>query len=100
GPCIAACTDVTGKSLFCLYDDVDSNGPFFLTSLAYTFEHGTCNSRAFMTEFGMCFASCPKKEQKAHSASYVFKIQWYKDNRGNGPSWAKVPITDPCVGSP
>ncbi|KAG0360015.1 hypothetical protein BG005_011708 [Podila minutissima] len=63
GPCVAACTDAAGKSLYRLYDDVDSNGPFFLASLSYNnYNTGTPNTNAFMYELGNCIVYCPKKE--------------------------------------
>ncbi|KAG0019518.1 hypothetical protein BGZ81_009691 [Podila clonocystis] len=81
GPCVAACTDSVGKSFFPLYDDVDSTGPFFFTSLSYTFERGTPTTIDFMTQAGTCMNSCPISEQDTYRASYPLKLQWYKDNK-------------------
>ncbi|KAG0019519.1 hypothetical protein BGZ81_009692, partial [Podila clonocystis] len=81
GLCVAACTDSVGKTFFPLYDDVDSTGPFFLTSLAYTFERGTPTTIAFMTQAGTCMNSCPISEQNAYRASYPGKLKWYQDNK-------------------
>ncbi|KAG0029139.1 hypothetical protein BGZ81_004069 [Podila clonocystis] len=99
GPCVAACTDVVGKSLFRHYNDVDSNGTYFLTSLAYTFEFRTCNSRVFMAKIGICIASC-ENELEIYTTNYPLKKEWYMANKGEGPGWAVVPRTDPCTGYP
>ncbi|KAG0337617.1 hypothetical protein BG000_005205 [Podila horticola] len=81
GACVAACTDAAGKSFFPFYDDVDSNGPFFFTSLSYTFERGTPSTIAFMTKAGTCMNSCPMPEQNAYRASYPLKLKWYQSNK-------------------
>ncbi|KAH7055332.1 hypothetical protein BKA57DRAFT_501844 [Linnemannia elongata] len=81
GPCVAACTDVAGKSFFPLYDDVDANGPFFFTSLSYTFERGTPMAIAFMTKAGTCMNDCPMDQQNAYRASYYPKYNWYQANK-------------------
>ncbi|KAF9080603.1 hypothetical protein BGX23_001917 [Mortierella sp. AD031] len=81
GPCVAACTDVAGKDMFPLYNDVDVNGPFFFASLAYTFERGTPSTIAFMTAAGTCMNSCPMTEQTAYRASYPLKLKWYNANK-------------------
>ncbi|KAG0200889.1 hypothetical protein BGX28_006164 [Mortierella sp. GBA30] len=81
GPCVAACTDSVGKTLFPLYNDVDENDPFFLASLAYTFERGTPTTIDFMIKAGTCMGSCPMTEQNAYRASYPLKLKWYQANK-------------------
>ncbi|KAF9903605.1 hypothetical protein EC991_003517 [Linnemannia zychae] len=81
GPCVAACTDSVGKSLFPLYDDVDANGPFFFTSLGYTFNRGSPDTITFMTQAGTCMNTCPMSEQDAYRASYYPKYNWYQANK-------------------
>ncbi|KAF9368031.1 hypothetical protein CPB97_005017 [Podila verticillata] len=81
GPCVATCTDVAGKDLFPMYNDVDPTNPFFYASLSYTFERGTQSTIAFMTAAGTCMQSCPMTEQTAYRASYPLKLKWYQQNK-------------------
>ncbi|KAF9926835.1 hypothetical protein FBU30_003657 [Linnemannia zychae] len=81
GPCVAACTDRVGKSMFPLYNDVDENGPFFLPSLAYTYERGTPTTIQFMTEAGQCMTPCPVPELDLYRAQYPNKLKWYQANK-------------------
>ncbi|KAG0011901.1 hypothetical protein BGZ81_001887 [Podila clonocystis] len=66
------------------YDDVNSNGPFFLASLSYNYEVGTPNTKTFDAKSDFCIASCPQKEQRAYLASYPLKLNWYKTIRSTG----------------
>ncbi|KAF9015973.1 hypothetical protein BGZ52_006203 [Haplosporangium bisporale] len=81
GPCVANCTDSVGKTFFPFYNDVDSTGPFFFTSLSYTFERGTPTTIEFMSAAGTCMQTCPMPEQNAYRASYPLKLKWYQDNK-------------------
>ncbi|KAG9068059.1 hypothetical protein KI688_011651 [Linnemannia hyalina] len=81
GACVAKCTDDAGKFYFPLYDDVDVNGPFFFTSLSYTFERGTPMAIAFMTKAGTCMNDCPIDQQNAYRDSYYPKYNWYQANK-------------------
>ncbi|KAF9088007.1 hypothetical protein BGX29_000501 [Mortierella sp. GBA35] len=80
-PCVAACTASVGKSLFPLYDDVNVDGPFFLPSLSFIFEHGTANTAAFTIKTSTCMLSCPLYEQDLYKAQYPFKQTWYNNHR-------------------
>ncbi|KAG0283490.1 hypothetical protein BGZ96_012108 [Linnemannia gamsii] len=81
GPCVAACTNEAGKSLYPFYNDVNPNSPFFFPSLAYTYERGSKNAIAFMTKAGTCMTNCPMDEQNAYRASYYPKLTWYNNNK-------------------
>ncbi|KAK3806572.1 MAG: hypothetical protein J3R72DRAFT_481244 [Linnemannia gamsii] len=81
GPCVAACTDSAGKSIFPFYDDVNANGPFFFHSLGFTFNRGSPDTITFMTKAGTCMNSCPLSEQEAYRASYYPKYNWYQANK-------------------
>ncbi|KAF9580043.1 hypothetical protein BGW38_003462 [Lunasporangiospora selenospora] len=81
GACVAACTSTVGKTFFALYDDVDETGPFFLTSLAYTYERGSPTTIQFMTQAGTCMTPCPTAELDLYRAQYPLKLKWYQANK-------------------
>ncbi|GJJ71142.1 hypothetical protein EMPS_03492 [Entomortierella parvispora] len=70
GPCVSACTNSVGKSLFVNYDDLDSYGPNFIQSLSYTFERGSPTTISFMTKAGTCMSTCPQPELDIYTANY------------------------------
>ncbi|KAG0352888.1 hypothetical protein BGX24_007426, partial [Mortierella sp. AD032] len=92
GPCVAGCTNKIGKAMFPNYSE-DPKSPYFIQSLAYTFESGSPNTRQFMTETGMCFGigPCPTVETDLYSKQYVDQKKWYDANKNAGANATVTP---------
>ncbi|KAG0087229.1 hypothetical protein BGZ93_011081, partial [Podila epicladia] len=85
GPCVAGCTDKVGKAMFPNYSE-DPKSPYFIQSLAYTFESGSANTGKFMTDAGTCMTACPLEELTLYTDQYPAQKAWYQANKnaGNG----------------
>ncbi|KAF9420801.1 hypothetical protein BGZ94_009036 [Podila epigama] len=85
GPCVQACNDKFGKAQFPEFSE-DPKSPYFLQSLALTFERGTPKTIQFMTDTGMCFATsqCPKAELDLYTNQYNDQLAWYQANKNGG----------------
>ncbi|KAI9235218.1 MAG: hypothetical protein BYD32DRAFT_421659 [Podila humilis] len=87
-PCVAACTAAVGKSVFPLYDDVNSEGPFFLASLSFIYDTDISSSlypirEVFRNGNDICMLGCPETEQEAYRESYFQKFVWYHNNKSS-----------------
>ncbi|KAF9026786.1 hypothetical protein CPC16_007965 [Podila verticillata] len=80
GACVAACTNTVGKAAFPMYDDVNSEGPFFLVSLSYYFNVGTPQSDVRNTQRTICMLGCLDAEVEAYHKSTPVKFAWYVNN--------------------
>ncbi|KAK3806570.1 MAG: hypothetical protein J3R72DRAFT_345788, partial [Linnemannia gamsii] len=80
GPCVSACTNKAGKAMFPNYSE-DPKSPYFIQSLAYTFESGSPNTGKFMTAAGICMVACPKGEQDTYNKQYIAQKAWYNANK-------------------
>ncbi|KAF9138347.1 hypothetical protein BG015_002406, partial [Linnemannia schmuckeri] len=84
GQCVAGCTNKVGKTMFPNYSE-DPKSPYFIQSLAYTFESGSANTVKFMTDAGMCMGPCPVDELNLYRQQYDAQKAWYNANKnGNG----------------
>ena len=84
GACIAACTNTIGKNYFPLYDDVNSEGPFFFVSLAYSHEYGPeapADAEAFRSATQICMLGCSDSEREAYYGYRMDKMMWYRENK-------------------
>ncbi|KAK3837200.1 MAG: hypothetical protein JOS17DRAFT_669599, partial [Linnemannia elongata] len=80
GQCVAGCTNKVGKSMFPNYSE-DPKSPYFIQSLAYTFESGSPNTVKFMTDAGMCMGPCPIEELNLYRQQYDAQKAWYNANK-------------------
>ncbi|KAF9968939.1 hypothetical protein BGZ73_009008, partial [Actinomortierella ambigua] len=95
GPCVSACTNEAGKSMFPNYSE-DPMSPYFIESLSYSYERGSPKTIEFMTKAGMCMGKCPKPELDLYSEQYNGKLAWYNANKGTQPTVAPTspaPVT-------
>ncbi|KAF9380986.1 hypothetical protein CPB97_008021 [Podila verticillata] len=88
GACVAACTAAVGKSVFPVYDDVNSEGPFFFTSLSYNYDTDASSSlypvrEVFRNGSEICMLGCPETEQEAYRDHYFQKFVWYHNNKSS-----------------
>ncbi|KAH7055330.1 hypothetical protein BKA57DRAFT_371077, partial [Linnemannia elongata] len=83
GPCVQGCTLETGKAMFPNYSE-DPKSPYFIQSLAYSFESGSDNTREFMTKAGMCMGKCPPAELELYTNQFTEQKAWYNANKNAG----------------
>ncbi|KAG0268105.1 hypothetical protein BGZ95_002622 [Linnemannia exigua] len=96
GQCVSGCTNKVGKAMFPNYSE-DPKSPYFIQSLAYTFESGSPNTGKFMTDAGICMSTCPKDEQDLYIGQYPAQKAWYNANKnggggGNNPTDPTTPV--------
>ncbi|KAG0360022.1 hypothetical protein BG005_011715, partial [Podila minutissima] len=94
GPCVSGCTNKVGKSMFPNYSE-DPKSPYFIQSLAYTFESGSPNTGKFMMEAGMCMTACSLAEQQLYRDQYPAQKAWYQANKNGGGNPTNPPVTPP-----
>ncbi|KAF9298933.1 hypothetical protein BGZ88_003439, partial [Linnemannia elongata] len=104
GPCVQGCTLETGKAMFPNYSE-DPKSPYFIQSLAYSFESGSDNTREFMTKAGMCMGKCPPAELELYTNQFTEQKAWYNANKNAGLNATTTPTgpvtpTDPITGQP
>ncbi|KAF9903604.1 hypothetical protein EC991_003516 [Linnemannia zychae] len=100
GACVSSCTNKVGKSMFPNYSE-DPKSPYFIQSLAYTFESGSANTQQFMIEAGTCMGPCPAAELDLYRAQYAAQKAWYnahKNGGGNPPTSTTAPVTTTTSG--
>ncbi|KAF9163698.1 hypothetical protein DFQ26_002259 [Actinomortierella ambigua] len=91
GPCVSACTNESGKSLFPNYSE-DPKSPYFIESMSYGLDSGSPKTGQFMAKNGMCMTKCPKSEQDLYAQQYPARKAWYAKIKaaqgGNGTATA------------
>ncbi|KAG0249821.1 hypothetical protein DFQ27_009767 [Actinomortierella ambigua] len=91
GPCVSACTNESGKSLFPNYSE-DPKSPYFIESMSYGLDSGSPKTAQFMGKNGMCMVKCPKSEQDLYTQQYPARKAWYAKIKaaqgGNGTATA------------
>ncbi|KAG0333963.1 hypothetical protein BG004_000615 [Podila humilis] len=80
GPCVKACNEEAGKSLFPEYTE-DPASPKFLESMSYGHEKGTPKYTAYMGKAGMCMGKCPQEEQNLMRQQFNAKAAWYAEKK-------------------
>ncbi|KAF9896415.1 hypothetical protein BX616_007503, partial [Lobosporangium transversale] len=55
--------------------------PYFIQSLALTFERGSPSTIEFMTKTGMCMGKCPQAELDLYTNQYPAQLEWYNKNK-------------------
>ncbi|KAF9119130.1 hypothetical protein BGW39_000536 [Mortierella sp. 14UC] len=95
GQCVSGCTNKVGKAMFPNYSE-DPKSPYFIQSLAYTFESGSPNTLKFMSDAGSCMGACPVPELDLYRAQYSAQKDWYNANKSGGGGGGGNP-TDPTA---
>ncbi|KAG0316400.1 hypothetical protein BGZ97_006915, partial [Linnemannia gamsii] len=101
GPCVSACTNKIGKGMFPNYSE-DPKSPYFIQSLALSFESGSDSTREFMTGVGMCQGTCPAAENQLYLDQFPKQKEWYLANKNGGtnPPVTTKPTTTTTTSGP
>jgi hypothetical protein len=83
----------------------DPKSPYFIQSLALSFESGSDNTIKFMTGVGMCQGTCPAAENQLYLDQFPKQKEWYLANKNASVNATTTPIgpitpTDPITGQP